>query len=179
MKSKAFTLVEILIVVAVISILTAVIIPSYYWSERRLALERSALQVAQDIRGAKEMAMSVRELSTGNVPPGYGVYFEKSPTNLLYIYADTNPSPGDEEYSTTDQTVSEIKLEKKVSIKTIYCDSAEVNSVSVNFKPPDPSIKIVGDGIEGNLAVIILCLDSDNNKTKTIKINKIGLVTIE
>lgn len=172
-KDKGFTLVELLTVIAIISILSVLVLPNYRAGEKNLALQRSAQKLAQDIRRAQQMAMSAKEYQD-KVPAGYGIYLKQG-DNYYLLYADTNPTQGNEKYDGGDEVVEEIYLEKRVYIKNV-----QPASLSINFKPPDPETKISGSGgSETNLATITLSLETEQTKEKKIKVNKAGLIYVE
>lgn len=180
---KGFTLIEILVVISIIALLSVLTLSQYKTGQRSLALQRSAHKLAQDIRRAQEMAMSARELPGGGLPSGgYGVCFDKvaGPADYdIFIYADTTTP--EERYDPGDQVIENIVLEKEVKVKEVKIDSLSPNRLSVNFKPPDPKVKLrggVGDPVAYDETRIIICLKTDENKTRTIRVNKAGLIYV-
>jgi len=177
-----FTLVELLVVVGVIVILTAIILPNYRSATSQFALERSAHKMSQDIRRAAEMAMSAKELPGGGIPVGgYGIFFNigTGGSDKKYIlFADTDPLPdGNGYFSGSDIPIEEIELEKGVVIQSINTPN---NRVGINFKPPAPTVRIKfnpGPGASVDTTIITLALES--GPTKTIKVNKAGLIDVE
>ena len=94
LKWNGFTLVELLVIVFIIMLMSGIIFANYRQSGQRLALQRSANKLAQDIRRVQEMATSVKEFQ-GVIPEGgYGIRFRDeggSPPIYTYIiYADCN-----------------------------------------------------------------------------------------
>lgn len=176
-KDKGFTLVEILVTMSIMVILSAAVFSNYRAGGDQLALQRSANKLAQDIRRAQDMAMSAKiceVCSPQQIPPGYGVYLKQN-DNYYIIYADNNPAQGNEKYNVEDKIVETIYLEAKVYIKNV-----QPVSLSINFKPPDPKVKISGaDVSDANLAAITLSLESDSTQIKTVKVNKSGLIYVE
>jgi len=178
MKNKGFTLVELLVVISIISLLSVVVFANYRVGEKQFALQRLAHKLAQDIRRAQAMTMGAVECPSGTncagqIPPGYGIYLKQGDT-FYKLYADTNPSDGNEQYNAGDVVIEEIYFEKGV-----YIHSANPASFSINFKPPDPTIKIRGGGQDKIESTITIALQSDTSKTKTIKVNKVGLIEVE
>ncbi len=169
--NKSFTLIELIVVTSIIILLSAIVFPNYRGIERQFALQRSAHKLAQDIRRAGEMAMSTKEFQ-GKVPAGYGIYLKQGERDYL-LYADTNPSQGNEKYDGGDGKIETINLEKGVYIQNI-----SPSSLSINFKPPIPTIKIKTKGEDSTTAVITLSLESDSTKTKIIKVNSAGLINV-
>ena len=180
---KGFTLLELITIVAIITTLSLIVLTNYRQGEQQFALQRSAHKLAQDIRAVQEMAMSGQECqicSPPVVPAGYGIFLQVSSYNQYIIYADTQPSEGNQFYTSADQTIETITLESGVIIQDI---STPPKEVGINFMPPDPIINIRfpsgGESEETNIAVITLALRADNTKTKTITVNKAGLIDID
>jgi len=180
---KGFTLVELLVVIGIISLLTALILPNFRGGESQFALQRSANKLSQDIRRAQQMALSAKECQPcGGIFPetGYGIILDNAWSTRQYrLYADTH---GKNEFFTPNDTIVEtIDLEKGVIIKEISLPPNTYSSVSINFKPPDPITNIKYNiGPPGqSLTIITLALETDPNKTKTVKVNKAGLIYVE
>ncbi len=180
-KNKGFTLIELLVVIFIIGILSAITFPYYQSARGQLALQRAASKLAQDIRRVQEMAMSAQEIN-GEIPlRGYGIYLKKVPPNqdhTSYILF-ANKEDGAEDYFYYNQGEDEeiepsIDLETGVKIKDI--DFPHLNIV---FIPPDPRVFIGKEDEEIDSASIIICLKNDETKSKTVTVNKAGLITIE
>ena len=172
--SKGFTIIEFLIVISIIGIFSVITIPNYRSAQQQLALQRSASKLAQDIRRAQEMAMSTEELSTGDLPEGYGVYIDKGESDRYYIYADIN---GNERYDSGEEQGEAIYLEKEVCIETFVPPSV---NFSINFKPPDPVVKMKNQAGEDKKNVTItIALKANPLRTKNIIVNEAGLIYVE
>lgn len=112
---------------------------------------------------------------------GYGIYLNISADNKSYkLYADT---AGDEEdvsewgyYTPADCIVKTINIQEKgVIIKEINTPNQKV---SINFKPPNPDINIKWLQDNKNEVEIVLALETDQSKTKTVVINRAGMLEI-
>jgi len=174
-KNKSFTLVESLVVIVIIVILSLIILPSYNSMRQQLAFQRSASKLAQDIRKVQEMAMSAQEFD-GNVPEGgYGIRLSKTPSSNKYyiLFADTD---NNKKYDPGTDKIKEIYFEQGIKIK----DLSEQH-INIIFKPPDPEVYLLDNDAEelGSEVIIVICLTDDESKTKTIKINKAGLIYVE
>ncbi len=188
MNQKGFTLLELLTVVGVIATLSAVVLGGYNTGEGRFTLQRSAVQLGQDIRRTSNMAMTGKsDLSFfGEIFPegGYGIYFAKDHDHYI-IFGDCNDN-GDydssgEAISCASSTVSapfpeqveKVSLESEIKI----IDISPTSAVSITFFPPDPLIQIRGDDtVLYDDAIITLGFRGD---VKTITINKVGLIDID
>ena len=177
-------MVELMVVVAVITMVSLMILPNYREATDQFALERSANKLSQDIRQAAEMAMSLRELPDDRTVPkgGYGIFFDIGSPLEYKLYADID---GNEYFNSgVDREIEGIPLERKVYIKEIEIDgSITINAGSVNFKPPSPRVKITQinpppEGVKNRMR-ITLSLENDPNKERTIRVEKSGLVDLE
>jgi len=179
LRQKGVTLIEIVLILGIIAILSSIILPNYKDARAQFALERSAHKLAQDIRRAAEMALSSSECPAdttcvGTVPPRYGIYISLSEAIL---FADTNPPVG--MYTPGDDLIEELDIEQEVFIKNINVGSPP--KTSITFEPPAPTVKIKwdNDGDDGTSVMITLALKSNQLKTKTVTVNKAGLVNVE
>ncbi|MFH1401523.1 MAG: hypothetical protein ABIG40_00995, partial [Parcubacteria group bacterium] len=114
---KGTTLVEMLVIIAIIAILTLIVVSNYKTGSSQLSLQRSANKLAQDIRRAEEMAVSSRECQVCVpvvVPPSYGIYLDKDWKNYI-LFADN----GNGEYGGGDTQVERPNLESGVYIKDV------------------------------------------------------------
>lgn len=170
---KGFTIIEILVVIGIITLLTAIILPHYRAGEHQFALQRSAHQLAQDLRRAKEMAMSAQEFQGAIPGGGFGIYLEREDKDYL-LYADIN---GNQRFDGGDGQVEIINLEQGIKISDISLGSFS----SVNFKPPDPVTRISGAWEAGaaDEVAITLAIEAEPGTTRVINVNRAGLIAIE
>ncbi len=120
MNKKGFTLVELVIVIAVIAILAAVLIPTFAGVIER-ANKSSRLQTAQN-----SLKMALAEEPDANIPDGSYIIVEKDSKNYKYIYTDGKL--GDEAVTTdaadTDPTAGFYSYSKNA-------DAPEVSGASI------------------------------------------------
>jgi len=182
-RRNGFTLIEIIIVVAIILLLTAVIIPGLRIADKSLALDREARTVAQDIRRTMEFALRAQEF-TGCIGPniisGYGVHFNKNLPGCYLIYAECGGSKSYEGEkcdetagSGPDKKIEIVKIEKGIQIQSI----SPSPNVDILFIPPDPLLYVNGN--ENNSATIVLELIDDASQTRTITISSKGVIDID
>ena len=194
MSQKAFTLLEITVVVAIIGLLAAIVLANYRGGEKQSALLRSTHRLAQDLRRAEEMAISSQKTSPEfgeEVFPrgGYGIYFEIDPAAPkgyhIILFADCDQEGDYDDWgsftcaeatsgpgNSRDETIEAITLEEGIKIKKLQVDSFPVDFLPITFTPPDPTVTIA----EGNEAAITLCLKDNENITRTVTVNKAGLI---
>jgi len=142
----------------------------------------------------------------GEVSPrgGYGIYFEINPPEdrclsafegkgyCIILFADCD-GEGDYDYSpyvrtctcaeaepgiatSRDETIESLTLEEGIKIEKLQVDSSSVDFLSIIFTPPDPTVTIKSGWTEGNLATITLSLKDAPTITRTVTINKVGLI---
>lgn len=183
---KAFTLIELLAIVVVISIFTIIFFIDYGKDSKVFALERASRKVAQDLRRTQEMAAS--GLSGGTGVKGYGIYFDQTSTpvdkRLEYIlYNNINSvSSADMPYANPPDTPEIIPISEPgimiCDIKYGPVDNmTSTNNVSVSFLPPDP-INYIQDNRIGYETSITLCVITNTNQKRTININNTGRIEI-
>lgn len=169
---SGFTLIELMVVISIILILSAMIIPSYRQRAEILSLDRSANKLAQDLRRAQEMATAVREFQ-GIIPPGgYGIYLKRG-DNFYILFADCN---NNQRYDLIGnfcngfpEKVEDLFLERKVKITNL----SPASPLTITFIPPAPAINIVPPSLTAEIQL------ATNGQTRTIKINRAGLIHIE
>lgn len=186
-KKKGFTFVEILVVIFIVSLLSALVVANYRSGEKIMALKRGGTKLAQQIRKAQQMAMSAKELPGGGFPAGgYGIYFEKytigGVVNYdIYLYADISApweryGPADQIIETIYRESTGVYLEKGVKVKEVRVDGVTADNLSINFKPPDPTTKLRSGAVDYTSSIITLALKTDPNTTTTITVYKSGLI---
>ena len=183
--NKAFTLLEITVVISIIILFSTVFIANYRGGEKQFALKRSANKLAQDLRRVQEMAMGGERFYGVFPQGGYGVYFAKNSGSYI-IFADCNNNKtydggmsvcsnctGETCFENAhSEKKEEVFLEKGIYIKALVPFS--LDSLSVTFFPPDPTITI---NPQANFASISLTFDGIS--LKIITVNKVGLIDID
>ncbi len=187
-SQRAFTLIEMLVVISIIIILTSIIVPIYQGSRNQLSLQRAVNKLAQDIRRTEEMAMAAKEITNPNnsnekfVPAGgYGVYFGPlAELNHYIIFADCNNNqdydgPANQCGSPANkfrEKIEEIELESGIQIDS-FSPILPPGKLDITFTPPDPTTRVNGST---STATIILKVE---NSTTAIKVLPTGLIFIE
>ena len=169
---KGFSLVELMVVTAIIGLVSVLTLTGYKTSDQRLALERSTHKLAQDLRRVQEMAVSAKEFE-GDVPEGYGILFDLDDTDQYLIFADFDGNQRFDIFG--DEIVEIVSLENKIQLSTLDPVAVD-NSLTVVFVPPDPSVAFSPDN---NTALITLEAEVTFSVQKTVQVNKAGLISIE
>jgi len=166
-RQKAFTLIELMVILVVISVISVIVFADYRQGEKQFSLQRSSFAVGQNIRNAQSMAMGATTAG-GSVPAGYGIYFNISSPDQYILFADE----GDGLYGSGDTDIETFQLEEGVNIINL----SPASPLTVVFYSPDPSTVISGDSVTTSCSVN---LNYDGGLGKTISVNKVGLIEVQ
>jgi len=194
-KKRAFTLVELMVSLAIVGILAGIGFSLTRIRGGSFLLQRSAQKVAQDIRKVEHMALAAKLIQFPNdpepiIPEAYGIYFDISlPENRLrYLFFGDGKVSSNRFYD-DGESFQNIELERGTRLEEIKtCDEncqndaswQSISSLSITFRPPDPEV-ILKDvsGHSWSEARIIVSLTSDTAKTRKIRVNKWGKIEVE
>ena len=168
MNEKGVTLIELLMVTAIIGILLATIFMGYRGENKELILQRVASKMVTDMERTREMAMSAQSNEGNYSGGGYGIYLSDNSEDLkkqYTIFADTN---SDQERSASED-IDTIYMEDNILITRLIPS----NQLDIMFVPPSPTVYI--EGVEGS-AIIRIAIDTDSSKFKEIVISNTGLI---
>lgn len=203
-SEKGITLVELIVVICIITLFTAILISNFPKMLRQFALSRAAYQLAQDLRKTQDLGLSGVQLNDVNnnsiAVKGYGIYIDPlNPTQYL-IYADVADVNGsfDQEYdasppppfcSSVDQInggtleadciveiVDLTKEDPSLSIKGL-ANIASGESTSINYAPPNPITKI-SNIVSASFPIGIILQNTDGN-TRTVYAGISGLISVQ
>ena len=179
-NSRGITLVEIIAVIFIIAIFSAILISDFPKIELQFALSRATYKLSQDIRRAQDMTLSgVKTDISGNPAKGYGVYINLSDPSLgdkkYVLYADS----GNQQYDAGEEieTIDFSQAESGVIIDRIEGTTND-QQVDINFKPPNPTITITSLS-SGNRVQVIFALESDLSQERIVSVNTSGLIEIK
>lgn len=184
MKKTGFTIIEVLVVVAVISLVLSVVITNFPFAKLQLALSRVTYKFEQDVRRAQGMALSSLQYRDTNgilqEVSGFGVHVDLALLgNKKYlIYADK--APGNKYYDASDYIIETVDFsldERGIIIKQI--DNVPNNKTSFNFSSSNLGVFI--DQLNQNQTVtsVIFAIETESEKTKSVWINTSGLVEVK
>lgn len=177
-----FTLVELMVSVAVIAALSLLLI--YYFSqiEIRFALSRTAREFADDMRLAQRMALSFSDyqgLSGATLPAaGFGIQVDLRDNKKYVLYADK--MPGNQVYDEEDYVLKSVDLSQKapgIIIQSI--NNIADAEASVNFQGRKPYVNIYQFSEEVNGAEIVFAIESLPDITRKAAVNKVGLIEVK
>ena len=195
-KNKAFTLVEVMVSVSIVSVIMATVLFNYSNFNNNLTLTSSGQELAIAVRQAQTYGLTVKEVTPGGgqFSSAYGIYFDPTgePSNY-YIFADID---GDKKYdigsgcgSGNTECIEKFSLRNNIKISSICDGSAcppdnSVKMMNVTFLRPNPDAGIyftdnggqikVGPSLTGKVV-----LSSPSGKTLTVTIESTGQVLVQ
>ncbi|HQK63756.1 MAG TPA: prepilin-type N-terminal cleavage/methylation domain-containing protein [Candidatus Staskawiczbacteria bacterium] len=206
--SKGSTLIEVIVSISIIAIFSIIVVSDFPTIKRQFAISRAAYALSQNIRKAEDFGFSGLQVTDGDGDTvnttGYGFYINPvSDTQEYLIYADTDGSQ-DEEFSggescennqvlpDQDCIVEQTNLadiEQEVYIKGIYrltsCTLEDISFcpstdwVSINFMPPNPTVKITNDQGELESKIGILLGANNASTERVVFVNSTGLIYVK
>ncbi|MDP3900900.1 MAG: type II secretion system protein [bacterium] len=170
-EERGFTLTELLVVIAVMALLTALTVPNLRLGGRQLALDRSAQRLAQDIGQAAELVLRAQSFDCGgtNFVSGYGVYFDTATPTSYFIFVDCNDNQKYE--AGPDQIIDTMNLESRVTISALSISP----NLSITFVPPKPEVWLN----PGNATEVQITLGTPDSGTRIVKVNNRGMIDVD
>ena len=190
-NNYGFTIIELFVVMAIISILSSVVFLNWRHGEQLFALQSSAYQLSQDIKEVREMTMSAKVCTECGdiVPPRYGIYLHAG--GFYQLFADINddgllahPNPG------SDIVIKTMEYEDGIYLDTfeaIGCSPTGPKRAHLTFAPPDPKTEIwIGvfnnppphEPVQCSKVILNLRIGT-SGEIKSVIINQAGLVYVE
>ncbi len=176
MKSKGFTLIELVVVVMIITLLSTVILAGIQTNRAPRALKSAVQELAVNIRKAQSMAISTQRVGE-EVPCGYGLYFDKTNPTSYILFAETDSDPDCANINRLYNGPSERVRIIKFSSSLVEIASTEPDPFSIFFIPPDPETSINYPSVVSE-ATITLKAKGDLS-VKRVRVNIAGRVEIE
>jgi len=171
--SKSFTIIELIIAVAIIIILSVIIIANYEWGGYQIELQEATQKVVQDMSKIRNETLSSPITSS---PPG--IYIKVSSSKYV-LFRDLD-SDGEYDEGEAQQIVD---LGKDIYFQTFEWDleygekRGTPGSLTLFFIPPEPTVRIIVGGEQKNAAVIILW-SKKAEATSSILITETGLIEV-
>lgn len=148
---KGFTLLEIIVVLAIFAVMTSIVVFNYGKFTSQTILTNMAYEVALSIREAQIYGVSVRSpdgtLASNPFSLPYGVYFQEG-TNTYYLFADEDIDgefDGSDCASVGAECVTPYTMQRGIIVSEVRQNCiVDPDGLSVTFKRPNPEAKFDG-----------------------------------
>lgn len=179
-KMWGFTLFEMLVVIAVISIITILVLVYFRPGEQQYKLSQSAQQMLVYLRQVQNRALSGAD--PGEDISGYGVYVENEGTYSIFYNPKSETS---NKYVGSSKIIETIKLYQSITISNVELDGDSSGGInkSIFFVPPQPLAFIDGrdpdNQAESSKSEIIITLTGTGGATSKISATEYGRIEIK
>ncbi len=171
---RGFTMIEMLVVIAITGIIAAILLPSYNKARNSKELLLAREQIAGDIRMAQNYSYNVLKFTDGSFPAGgYGVHFDISTPKKYIIFADLGPIPN-QTYDGASETFQEINLLRSVEISELRADgdTVDISPADIVFKPPYGNVFITSSSPDLKIEI-----ENSDGEVKAITVNNSRLIS--
>lgn len=195
--SKGFTLVELLVVLAIIATVTGIALSSQSTFNKTLILANTAYDIALTLRSAENFGIGSRAVST-TANAGYGVHFQRGTPDSFILFADTAPptasscvrpdcKPGDRLYSSEDTIVQTYTLGNGITVSD-FCVASDLSlpqcaltggpsSLDIVFTRPNPDASIRASGSsDSSYTAACITISSRNGGNRFIAVEASGQI---
>lgn len=184
--NKGFTLVELMVSVAIFAFMTAFLVAKYGTFNQGILLTNLAYDVALTIRNAQSYGLNVKSKPSASqnysteFDKPYGVHFETGANNKVMIFfADTN---ADGKYDGTSELITSYNIKRGSSVSLLCAGSGSCTpgtSLDITFKRPDPNAIIKKNGETGNTySYSEITLVSTDGGVKKVAVRSTGQITV-
>jgi len=170
-SKQGFTLIELIIVTAIMAILASLVVASHRTGQKQYNLSQAGQKLVSNLREAQNMAMSGVDI--GIQYCGYGIQINRTarPTSY-YFYADKAAScqTSNNKYDGSDEIIETVELPDQVRFQ-----STSPAPIDIFFKPPEPTTYInqnAGADVSGTITLEV----AGASLTKTITVTTAGLI---
>lgn len=187
-KKKGFTLVELMVVIAIASVMMAVVVVQQNSWNDRLITSIQAYEMALMIRQAQIYSLGVKVDEGGNSSDkfsvGYGVYINQNNLAQYTYFADRN---GDKIYNAGEEietknlnrgvTINRVCGKNNVCFSSTSLPSATAN---ISFLRPDPkaNINLLNGGLPFDYPPVAIYFLSPGGREVSVKVEANGQVSV-
>lgn len=157
---KGFSLVELIVSVAIFLVITSIILVKHSQFSGTLLIENLAYDIALSVRKAQVFGLSVREFTPGSneFNVGYGVHFDSASNNTYIFFADRNRN---EKYDDSSEIIETLTLRRGNTVSQFCgtlasglekCSPSDISFLDIVFERPNPDA-IIKSNVSGDVYI--------------------------
>jgi len=178
-NKNGFTIIELLVVTAIIAIISAMVLANYRSGEKQYIFNQAMQKLVSDLRKAQNMAVSGSGIAGRYC--GYGILIKPAVDYTSYTFYGDIPPGGNCGISNNKYDSSDYSETVNLAERVLF-NSSSPSPLDVFFKAPEPTTYINQvSQYEDNEkeGTVILEYEGESALTKTIRINVHGLIQTE
>lgn len=168
-KGNGFTIVEMTVVTFIILLISGIILANFERGSSAAALNRTASQLALDLRRAQNNALSTT-IFQNQAPFGYGLYFDVNQPTTAIMFADLNDN---QRYDGADELFETIEIKNNIQLVSV----TPANPLTIFFRAPEPTTYI--NGVNSGGASLTLQPSDNPSLQRQLIINVSGQINIQ
>lgn len=189
-NKKGFSLVELIIVMAIMAVLGAVVAPQYASNKKEKSMSYARTQIINDIRYVQSYTLSTKRFPADGTSPtgGFGIFFEKGKTYYTVfgdkLHGGVVNHHYDAGYASTSseyEFFEKINLVDGITITNLeLVNSATSTSTfptSVDYVSVPPYGKVYIGGLADTMILKVTFSNGVSSRTETININSSGFIS--
>ena len=202
--AKGFSLIELIVVMAIFTIITSIVIFNYGKFSSNLVVTNLAYEGALAIRQAQVYGISVKQTKASQssvvkkFDAAYGVSFLKTDTQHFYLFADSvvdnkrddNSTEDEETFTLNGSNIVKYFCVTNSALQITCSDTGSLSRLSLIFKRPEPNAKIFafgntnvqlpGGGTEGTFTKAeIMFTSGRGDKISRVTVTNTGQISVD
>ncbi len=177
--NKGFTLVELLVSIAIFTVITSMAVYSHAQFNGSVLLTNLAYEIGLSVRQAQFYGISVRQNASSGFDSGYGVHFDLStPTSYILFEDKTGGSAHIRDGSDTDLQTFTIAKGNKVS-RICIDGTCGATILDLTFIRPNPDAFIAVGGVTGSYkGKAEICISSPQGSKRKVIVESTGQISV-
>lgn len=192
--SRGFTLIEMMVVIAIFAVLTAIIVFNYGDFNADIVVSNMAYEIALTTRQAQIFGLGSRGTG-GEFQEAYGIYINNSggPSKDLIFFGDTlssnwycnNTGTGGDCTcaGADDECLERLTLQKNIVIDKLQVFNgsicSEIDELAISYKRPNPEAQILDqENASGPFQLAMITVLAPGDRQRHVIIRKNGQISV-